>query len=207
MTKKIVVNTKENKEDISDVLRDWERFYQNVFGVKMTLLESKIKIPAHVEGFDRIIVVAQGMTWDKIFNKCKDLFPVCGLYEALSDMVNAGKADKAVKSERTSREGAYAVRVRDAIMPDKWLRFFSANELKEEGINGIALEERMLFELKYFLEARKHLDLRTITMCSGSCDWVGNILNVRWDSCEKMVVGYNDPDRRAVDLRSRQVIV
>jgi len=147
-------------------LSDWVNFYQEVFNLKVDL--SGIKIPAKRKGFDRLIIVAQGMTPQKLYDKCKELFP-CWKYTDKN-------LDEIVSSERTSKNDPYAVWFRDRVEADEELKNLSANQLKDRSILGITLEERFLYELKYFKETGKHLDIQNITLCAGSRVGVGTVI-------------------------------
>lgn len=63
----------EAKPTVEDVLADWTNFYKEVFDLDMDF--SGVKIPEHRPGFDRLLVVAKGMTPQRLFDKCKELFP------------------------------------------------------------------------------------------------------------------------------------
>jgi hypothetical protein len=46
----------------------------------------------------------------------------------------------------------------------------SAEDCDKEGIQGITLRERLLMEIQHFDETGEHLDLKNVTLCSGSRD-------------------------------------
>ena len=53
--------------------------------------------------------------------------------------------------------------------PDAQTLGFAVDQAEEEGfINGITFRERILLELEYFDRTGLHLDIETITLCSGS---------------------------------------
>lgn len=167
-----------------DPFADWQNFYRDVFGVKVDL--SAVSVPARQKGFDRLLVVAQGMTPQRLYEKCAELFP-CWRHTDES-------LDEIVHSDRTAKDGAYAVWFRDRVEADQELKNLSADQLKDQNIPGITLEERLLMELKYFKETGKHSDLKSITLCAGSrysgysgglvpdVDWNAGRLRVAWYS-------------------------
>jgi len=179
-----------------DYIKDWQNFYKEIFGIDVDL--SNIEIPKKKSGFDRLIIVAQGMTPQKLFDKCKELFP-CWKWTDKN-------LDEIVNSERTSKDGAYAVWFRNQIEADEDLQNLSANDLKKRDIPGITLEERLLFELKYFKETGKHLDVENITLCSGSRYSDGRVPDVDWCLGE-LAVGWYDPARCRAVLRSRRAVL
>lgn len=174
---------------------DWQNFYRDVFGIETDF--SNLLIPKRPEGFDRIIIMAQGMTPQRLYNKCRELF-LC--WKRTDDDL-----DKIVTSDRSAKDGAYAIWVRDRVEADEELVNLSANTLKERNIAGITLEERHIYELKYFEEARKHLDIRNVTLCTGSRCSGGDVPSVSWDN-DELGVGWCDPDDAHPGLRSRQAV-
>ena len=179
-----------------DYVKDWQDFYKEVFGIDVAL--SEIKIPRKEKGFNRLIIVAQGMTPQKLFDKCKELFPCWKWTDRNFNDITT--------SERMSKNGAYAVWFRDNVEADKDLKNLSANDLKEKNIVGITLEERLLFELKYFKETAKHLDIENITLCSGSRYSDGGIPRVGWYS-GLLDVCWLDPAECGAPLRSRRAVL
>jgi hypothetical protein len=179
---------------------EWKSFYRNVFGIRVDF--SKLDIPEKLEGFDRLLIITEGMTPQRLFNKCVELFPSWKWTD--SDL------DKIVNSDRAAENdvhGAYAVWVRDRVEADEELKNLSANQLKERGVSGITLEERLIYELKYFNETGKHLDINNVTLCSGSrCD-DGFVPSVRFYSNVRWVFVYwTNPGDRDGGLRSRQTV-
>ena len=184
-----------NPFDKTDLIADWESFYRKVFGIKVDF--SGLKIPKKKKGFSRLIIVAKGMTSQKVYNKCKEIFP-CWKY--------ADNLDRAVQSERVSDMRPYAVWFRDRIEADKELKNLSANDLKERKITSITLEERLVYELKYFEETGRHLDIDNITLCAGSRYSDGNVPRVDWYYSE-FDVYWDHPGSRDGSLRSRQAVL
>ncbi|HOK35230.1 MAG TPA: hypothetical protein PLL80_00060 [Candidatus Pacearchaeota archaeon] len=180
------------------MIAEWQKFYNELFGIKINF--SNISIPERKKGFNRLIIVAQGITPQQIYDKCAEFF-FCWkcTYQNL---------DECVYSERSAKNGSYAVWFRKVIEPDRELRSLSANNLKKRGIVGITLEERLLMELKYFKETGNHLDRKYITLCSGSRYSNGAIPGVHWDSVDcELGVGCLSPWFSNFGLRSRRAIL
>lgn len=177
-----------------DSLKQWETFYREEFGERHDF--SGVKIPEKKAGFNRLIVVARRMTPNRAYAACEKKFP-CRRY--------ADDLDTAVpENDRTPAEH-YAILVRDSVEADEELKDLSADDLAEKEISGITLLERMLLELKYFRETGRHLDIKAVTLCSGSrdadggvprADWRGGEFGVDWDAR-----GYRRPG-----LRSREAV-
>jgi hypothetical protein len=185
------------KEDVSVLLADWQKFYLDLFGLEVDF--SALAIPTKKKGFDRLIVVAQGMTPQQLYDKCAEFFS-CWKWTD-EDL------DKIVRSERTAKDGPYAVWFQDVVEADEELKNLSANNLKKEGIPGITLEERLLMELKYFRETGNHLDIADITLCAGSRYSGGYVPRVYWFlDCRKLVVYWSPPEYSFPYLRSRRAV-
>ena len=150
---------------------NWQNFYRDIFGVEADF--SNLRIPSEKEGFDRLIIVADGMTPQRLYGKCKELFPC---------WKQTGGLDKVVISSRAAKNRAYAIWIRDRVEADKELSYLSVDNLKEQNIPGITLEERLLYELKYFSETKQHLDMESITFCAGSRYNNGFVPTVKWAS-------------------------
>lgn len=141
------------------------------------------------------IKIEKGMTIENVLAECKKLFPVWRWTD--------NNLDQLVNSDRTSKK-SYTVKVKANVEADENLKNMSANTLKEKGIIGITLLERLVLELQYFKETGKHLDIDNWTICCGSrhsdggvpcVGWVDDKLRVDWDS---VVSSYDDGRAREV---------
>ena len=176
-------------------ITDWQQFYHDLFGLEIDLLG--LSVPAKKKGFDRLVIVAQGMTLQRLYDNCVKL---CPCWKWTDDDL-----DKIVQSERTAKDGTYAVWFRDVVEADEELKNLSANDLKEKGIPGITLEERLLMELKYFKETGNHLDIKSWTLCSGSRCSGGGVPYVDWRS-DGLEVDWYRPGGAGGSLRSRRAV-
>lgn len=101
------------------LIRDWEKFY--IFlGIECDL--SKVVIPDDPGGFERVIIMAQGVAPQWAYDKCEDLFK-CWKWTDKN-------LDEMVISDRNAKNGSYAIRVRDRVEADEELRNFSADSIK-----------------------------------------------------------------------------
>jgi len=180
--------------DVSTMIADWQTFYQKFFGMDVDF--SEVSIPPKREGFDRLIVVAQGFTLNQVFNVCQKNFP-CWRYIEDLDKETKGRNDR----EPTEH---YAIWVCDRKEADEELKNLSANDLKEKGIKGITLLERLLLELKYWDETNEHLDVKNVTLCSGSRSSDGDVPGVIWYG--KLKVRWYSPRHVSSFLRFRAVV-
>lgn len=157
--------------DFPTQLKQWKVLYKEGFGIKMNV--SKIKIPERIHAFDRVIVVAKGLTLNEVYDVLARHFP-CWRY-ATEDL------DESVpKNDRDPKDGSYAILTRDRREADEELKSLSVDQLSKRGVLGITLLERLLYELKHWTETANHLDVQNWTLCTGSRDFAGGVPYVRW---------------------------
>lgn len=181
---------------LTDQVKQWECFYREVFGIIADF--SQVKLPPRKEGFERLIVVAKGMTLNGIYETCVKRFKCWCYYDNLDASVTENDRDP-------NRDGTYAIWVRDVVEADKGLKNLSANDLKRQETKGVTLTERMLHELKYFLETGKHLDIENVTLCSGSRRSDGRVPGARWGDC-RFCIRWDDPGDAHARLRAREAV-
>ncbi|MFA6428256.1 MAG: hypothetical protein WCW02_01805 [Candidatus Buchananbacteria bacterium] len=162
---KLEQNLKELREKLPQL--DWQDFYQTVFGLECDL--SGIKIPEKREGFDRLIIMAQGLTAEQLWLKTKE---VCGEV----GRIFSSELDSTI-SERTT-EAAYAFWVRDNQEANVELKNISVEQIEQQNLTTETLEERLLHGLKYFKETGQQLDVDCRTMCCSSFGLLGYPLTV-----------------------------
>lgn len=186
-----------NVGDYSQLLTDWQDFYREVFGIEADF--SGVVIPEKPEGFDRLLIIDDRMTPDRAYGMCAGTFP--------SWKWTDRDLNEVVTSDRTAENGAYAIWMRDRVEADEELKNLSANQLKERNISGITLEERLIYELKYFKETGKHLDIKNVTLCSGSRYDAGSVPDVYFfPNTGEVHVYYYHPAHHDDLLRSRQAV-
>jgi len=173
----------------------WERFYRKSFDLRVDF--SSVPIPPKPEGFDRLIVVARGLTLNQVYDVLAKHFP-CWRY--------AEDLDKAIpNNDRYPNTGAYAIWVRDRVEADEENKNLSANDLASQNHKGITLLERMIYEFKCFDETGQHLDTQNWTLCSGSRFSGGGVPGAYWHD-GRFEVGWYCPDDSSDRLRSRSVV-
>ena len=143
------------------------------------------------------IKIKKGQTIESTLEECKKLFPIWRWTNSNLDQI--------VNSDRTSNK-AYSIKVKANVEADKELKNISADDLKEKGIIGITLLERLQLEIDYFKNTGEHLDIQNITLCSGSRDSDGDVPRVRWDSYgSTLCVYWCNPYDRYSNFRSRGI--
>jgi hypothetical protein len=141
----------------NQIIKEWVEFYRHYFNIEVD--QSTIVVPEQQTGFDRLIVIAKGITMNQVYDECAKQFS-CWRYH--------GNLDKDVTiNDRMSHE-TYVVWVRNNIEADEQYKNTSAKELAKRNIKGITLLERLVLELKYFAETGNSLDKESETLCSGS---------------------------------------
>jgi hypothetical protein len=139
------------------------------------------------------INIPKGLTEEQAYQDCLKLFPCWRWCDNFDGIV----------SDRTSKK-SYSIKVKANVEADEELKNLSAHDLKEKGIKGITLLERLVLEKDYFLKTGKHLDSDNITLCSGSRHSDGHVpyadFHDGW-----FHVDYYGPGHRSPNLRSRSV--
>jgi len=155
------------------LLAQWVEFYREVLPLHMIDVDfSALKIPKRRRGFDRLIVVAHGLTLKGVITAAQKYFPV--------DFHEPWKYFYGVEETRGTHDRVpskpYAVWVRDQADPDTEYTDIPARLLKQRGVQGITLLEHLLFNLKTFTETGTLLDRNaTRTYCFGSRDSGGAV--------------------------------
>lgn len=175
---------------------EWQRFFQQVFGITVDL--SGVRIPDDPGGFGWVVFTAAGLTINRVWAKCRELFPSSSVYGNDMDSV-------VLTNDRATTE-PYAKRFRNRVEADEENRNLSANAASQRGIHGITLLERFLLELWYcWRTGGGHLDLLNWTLCAGSRDDDGGVPCVSWRVSRFQVCSYHPGD--ALDgIRSRSAV-
>ena len=121
--------------------------------------------------------VPKDMTIEKALAECMPLFPVWRWTDK--------NLDGEVTSDRTTKK-AYTIKFKANIEAGEDMKNISVNNLRERGIQGITLLERILLELQYFKATSKHLDIENWTLCSGSRCSDGRVPCAYW--CDGLFV-------------------
>jgi hypothetical protein len=170
-------------------------FYKEFFGMDLDF--SGVHIPKRVSVFDYLLIIAESLSLDKVYEACIKNFP-CSRY-GYEDMWLA-----AVRNDRSPIKH-YAIWVRDIQESDEELRNLSANQISGRGIKTETLMERLIHELIYWHNTKKHLDMKSTTLCAGSRDKDGRVPCVNWCGVNMNVSCYSS-SHSGDFLRARQVV-
>ncbi|MEK7607388.1 MAG: hypothetical protein AAB484_00475 [Patescibacteria group bacterium] len=174
--------------DSSDQIDGWKTFYKKFFNIDLDM--TGVKIPAKVEGFDRLIIVAKGVSINQVYEIGKKNFPSWKWCDG--DIESQMQA-----SERGKVKETYAIWVHDEQEADKDLLGKSAEDIKNPQDTENLLE-RLLHGFKYWSETGEHLDRKTYTLCVASRYSAGDVPYVnRYDDGDVSVGRFNPQIRNA----------
>ena len=197
--RKLLLGEKKSSGDYSDhLLCEQERFCKEVWDVNLDLSHEKIpNPPAGVEeGFGWILYMMEGCTASKVWNKLSERMKT---YKYIDNL-------ETITSDRDLKNGGYLIRLRDRVEADEELKNKSADDLKREGIYGIALSERLQLELFYYWKTGGHLDLENVTLCVGSRLPGGGVPSVCWVD-DGLRLGWYGPQGALDSLRCRVAVL
>lgn len=182
--------------DQENILASWRTLYRDM-GIEVDF--SHLRIPARREGFDRLLVIPQGLTIEAAYAYCATQFPCWRWTKKNLDEI-------VTHNDRDPKNGSYAIWVRDGQEPDEEWKNHSANQLAKKNISGVTLLEWLIYQPVYFKKIGKHLDMDNWTLCTGSRYDGGDVPSVGWNGHDRMVVGGFRPDGAYDSLRAREVV-
>ena len=155
-----------------DLRAEWQKFYADHFGLAVNFSETTIPTRP-TEGSWRLLFIPTRLTMNTTLAGMRKLFKVWVYTENMDGNITT--------NTRTSAT-CYAVWVRDGMEPDDKYLGKSTRQADMDGVIGVTLLERLVFGVKYFTETGKHLDVKGITLCTGSRNSDGNVPYVYWHS-------------------------
>lgn len=175
----------------------WVTFWS---GHGFTVDPATLVLPAQRPGFDRLIVIPQGLTIQKMFEICQTMFT--------STKYIDGNLDEAIPTnDRNPTASAYAIWIRERVEADEEFKNLSANQLKAQNHKGITVLEALADHAEFYARTSQHRDVQNVTLCSGSRRSSGDVPSVYWSGdFRQLCVFWCDPDNRNVILRSREVV-
>lgn len=176
----------------------WQKIYKEWFDMDINI--SGLKVPENYDPEKHFLVlVAKGTTMNAVVSAMRRKFKVCLFKENL----NANVA----KNDCNPQDGSYLVLFNRNIEADEEFKNISADDFARKGHKGVTLPERLLLEILYYRETKKHLDINNWTLCSGSRYSDGHVPGVHWDSGRgRLIVAWCVPGYSHVNLRSRSVV-
>ena len=154
----------------------WQDYYRQRHGLALEL--DGLRIPPKQEGLDRLIVVAQGLTLNRLVEIGRTSYQMW-LYT--TDLDRA-----VVRNDRCPKE-TYAIWVRDRQEADEEMANLSAEDIWAKQLTGETLLERLIHGDEEFTRTGRHLDEDVITLCTGSRDSGGGVPCVGWGRHDRRV--------------------
>ncbi|MEK9151016.1 MAG: hypothetical protein AAB547_00100 [Patescibacteria group bacterium] len=184
----------------------WEGIYLTHFGMEADFSEVLIPEKPSV-GKRRLIFIFKGLTMNHSAAMYRNILvahdPRWKLWQYADDL------DAVItRNIRTSAE-SYALWVRDEQEADEEFLGQSVRQADPDQLIGVTVLERLVHGAVHFIETKQHLDVKGITLCSGSRDADGYVPGVYWHPADRRVgvswydLGASHPDggvRRAVAL-------
>lgn len=142
------------------LVTDWEEFYSEYFKVSIDLKGVAIpEKPKHLRRFNlRLLIIVPAISVDRVMKQMNKHFPI--------KMEVSGEKGK--MSNVHDRHECYAIWVIDTREPLKEFIGKSAKWASENKFVGETFQEHLLHDFKYWVENKKHLDNKTMTICCGS---------------------------------------
>lgn len=138
-------------------LADWRSFYQSEFGIAL----GNVDISAAFTGSERLIVVAQSLTADDVLAHCERYFRITfGMPRPVANNI---------RHEDRNSNRSYAITIPPHFKSKKSGSVPNADSFIAAGHRGMTLLERLLLELKHFVETGKHIEgASSSTLCTGT---------------------------------------
>jgi hypothetical protein len=164
---------------VDEQVAEWQRFYANPYLFRrvrgqVRIEPSQVFVPGSQRGFDYLLVVAPTLTVPELFVACAKKFPC---YSSDLDVQNL-----ATENDRVPGEFGYAVWIRSDPDADDEYIDLRERQIRQRGVRGMTLLERMLWELRVFDQTGLHPDpAKPMTLCTGSQSANGKAPFVHWD--------------------------
>ena len=148
------------KDQAMDYLIWWRSFYRKE-GIEINI--DSFEIPKKSEGHWRLIVVAPGMTYERVIKVMRKKFKV-------SFHCNFDPVIDLNREQRRAIDEPYAVWVKGCTEADSNLKNKAACDLLGVNMSLITFLERCLLEIIFFsfISVGNHLDIQNKTLCAGS---------------------------------------
>jgi hypothetical protein len=191
--------------DTKKQLDRWQAVYS---GLGLECDVYSIAIPPRKHHFDRLIVVPEGLTLEALIDALEHYFHI-----TFCDGRDLTEVKFKDDRDANGGKGSYAIWSHRRAEADQEYSGHSVLSLESDGVKGITLMERMLYDLIHFVETRHHLDGDGYTLCSGTkiIDEQGQISgqmpNVSWCHDNKCVeIDWVDESSSTLSLCIREVI-
>lgn len=164
---------------------EWEKFYQEVFALKVDL--SKVPMPSSSIDLNFLQCMPAGLSYGQVHDKEKEFAKNQGLGIMDWDANWPGLINLNAEERRTTK--SYAIRHSGLAEAENTYANRSANWIAQNKIKTMTRLERAAFGLYYYWKNKANIDLQQITYCTGSrhtnggvpyVNWFGNALSSNW---------------------------
>jgi len=135
----------------------WKKYYLDRYGLRINL--EGTKIPVASDDFDHLVVVAQGLTLNRLVAVGRQSYKM---------WTYQGDLDKAVIHNDREPTENYGIWVRGRQEADEELVNLSAKDIWSKKLTGETLLERLIHGDEWFTRIDQHLDQYNATLCVGS---------------------------------------
>jgi len=207
----MVISGKRRAEDYVQLLQtfvwgntlpdiDWALTYERLGMKREYEVASRVLVVPSGDSRLWAVPMLQGITCNK----------VVAAYRRDSVQVYVYKEDLDVGLKNLIRDpikGSYVVSFCRTVEADEENKGKSANVLATQNHVGITLLERLVLGYGHYVTTGEHLDVKCVTLCSGSRLSGGDVPRVDFDLASgRVYVGYYYPDDCSDLLRSRSVV-
>lgn len=185
---------------IQEDVKRCEEFYRKYFSRTVKL--SSVKIPEQKFGMDRLFIMLPGISEHRILTEETKQWQK----KNKNFSVDApGDLDHLI-DDRNSNKEPYAWWGRNSPEPDLMYKNMSGNLLREAGVAGETLKERLLQGFMYWNETGDFLDKRNTTICTGTQNEVGEFPTVDFGSRTKGIcISWVKPGIARPDMMAREI--
>lgn len=179
-------------------LEDQQRFFREVYGKQLP----KVALPERQVGFGWGIIMAPFLTTQYLFHLSRERF---GAAWKWTDQ----NLDKVIvhNDRDAKRDGIYGLWCRDRVEADEETKNQSYNQIIALGIKGTTCAERLGLGLWFHWRTTSQLDVKNITLCTGSHNSLGVVPSVDCNADNRGVyVGCSYPGSSLGNLRTRVVV-
>jgi len=155
---------------------EWEKFYQEVFGLKVDL--SKVPMPSSSIDLNFLQCMPAGLSYGQVHDKEKEFAKNQGLGIMDWDANWPGLINLNAEERRTTK--SYAIRHSGLAEAENKYANRSANWIAQNKIKTMTRLERGVFGLYYYWKNKANIDLQQITYCTGSRHTNGGVPYVNW---------------------------
>lgn len=115
--------------------------------------------------------------------------------------------DKSITENDRANSKTRAIWIKESVEADEEHANKSANDIKAAKLVTMTLLERLLYEVVYYTETGKHLDVKNVTLCAGSRYSDNYVPCVDWrPSGSGISIGRCRSNGLSMTIRAREVV-